>query len=260
MPFCFVSPHHSFSVRERMNTETGLCLATGRSDFTYSFLTMFYSQTCIPYAHLPNLIGQSALNQMLYAWSFACHALANNLCRERCWEASLCYTIQFQIVPNISRITSPICLQKNSWRPGLCSHIWFYGYLGMGGWWWVQIQALILGSFPLGLTQGLLELVEIFSPMCMNSGLGLSISTEAWLILERPKSHPSTPSFLTACCTDLMHQKAVHRNLLALMTAKSVSLSKFPAVTWRWSRWFKQNLPALISLVHLYSESCELNC
>lgn len=206
MPFCFVSPHHSSSLLERGSTETGLCLGTGRSDFTYSFLTMFYNQTCIPYAHLPNLIGTicSKPNVVCLKFCMSCSDKYSLQVKVPLKEAPLCYTIQFQTVQNISRITSAICLQKNSWRPGLCSHSWLYGYLSMGGWWWVQTQALILGSLPLGLTQGLLELLEIFSPMCMNSGLGLSISTEAWLILERSKSHLSTPSFLTACCMDLL--------------------------------------------------------
>lgn len=160
---------------------------------------MFYIQTRMHSAHFPSLIGTTSSELHVTCLKFYMSRSGKWSLQGKLLRDILCLACSKHQQSNLS----PICLQRNSQKPGLHGFTSLYGYVSkVGGGDKHKPSFLVLL-----LTQGSLELMERFSPMCMNSGLGPSISTKAWLILERSKSHPSIPSFLTACCMDLMHQR-----------------------------------------------------
>lgn len=110
---------------------------------------------------------------------------------------------------------SPICLPKNSPRPGLYSHtslrVCKYGRLVMG----TNTSHLSCFCSPQGCPKAQHKLR--FRSFYIQRGT---------LILERSKSHSSTPSFLTACCMDLMQQKLYTETSFSTDDSKVCKFSK----------------------------------
>lgn len=135
------------------------------------------------------------------------------------------YLLPRQLKTSAEKPLSPVPTKEQSKTRSLQSHF----TLGMEVW---EVgegdkhKPSFLFLFPSGLAQGSVELVEMLSPVCTNSGLGLSTSREARLTLERSKSHPSTPSFWTACCMDLMQQKLYTETSFSTDDSKVCKFSK----------------------------------
>lgn len=120
---------------------------------------------------------------------------------------------------------SPICPQKNSPRPGLYSltSLWVckYGRLLMG-----INKAVILFSLPLRAAPRLSGVDGNTHTSVHKLWFRTFYIQRAQLILERSKSHPSTPSFLTACCIDLMQQKLYTETSFSTDDSKVCKFSK----------------------------------